>query len=684
MILTLYEDVELRSDYSVVFDCDVNYWTNYGNTPFAQYLASKTQQTVNIEHTYLTTSGTIGIDWPTFSKYHNNITYMKLSDADLYIEGAPTRMYFFVDSCDYVNGMVNLSYHLDIWHTYSDKMNLYDGVINRAKLGYLRRRALPLEYTSNSPLFFNPIGNNTGRFYVACEYSVFILQSGDAVDDAPFRYNYTSLVSSRKYSEESETPLGTLKPPRTLPQSGISTYTKEEAIEVINKLTAYQGVKPQAESGGAAWLPKNNEVKGAIIKVLDKFDLYSKFITPAADGYSADTSSIGGDSDRSRFIASTRYEIIQFFLIPADFIEFPSGHFKTIQGDEVNASLLILDTYSYYDKVINGSTKQFLKYDFTELEFHELRSQTEPARVVQPYELEVDAKTVGLGFRSLFIPYSYNGLKLGFNIVSTFSPVGFDLTLETHQGYIPITDQFEVPIPFTTLNSTERELAALNRQSAKRQKALAIASTAAQVVGAGAGIAAAIPKIGDAYLRMAQSGATAFTASETASELGGFTNLVNAKRANYMYGLDKTRFGSAIGSGLSGIGQAGIGMLYSVNNILQADQALKSPISAGQANNGTANPIINAYYGLGLYQIQPDNEDEVNHMIERTGYNVFIKYNDYHHGLTQAQVEGKYEPIQFATVQVSGPMANNIRAALEEILLSGTIIAYDKTVFSDL
>lgn len=658
MTITLYKDVELRSDYSVVFDCDSEFWSDFGvGTPFDAYLNLKKSRIVRtIDNTYFSNDGVLSIDWTVFDGDYEGFTYMKV-ESDMMDE-----KFFFINSYEYKNEMLILYYSIDIWHTYSAKMKIHDGIISRANIKIRSRRTLPIEYETNKSFNFIPVYEPEERFYLVAEFSFFQLQTGENIDDSSYRYNYTSIVTHNTWSIDTESYDLSLKAPPTVSNDAKPLYSFEEAIRAINLLTAYQGVQPLGENkktddGGwrpsFGFLPEND-----FVMVKDKLDLYHDVLTPALE--------TANEPDKQA--KEIRYEIVQFFLIPASFIESLDSLGSIFEMNEgVNASALILTDF--------GNAEVGVTYKFEEYQFLQLKDKQAQIHEVN-FAVGGNPTTAGFGLKSLFIPAAYNNLQNQMIVRTTFSPIGFDMALETQQGFIEITDQFEIPIPFTTLSATERQLAALSRQQAKRQKAVAIATTAVMAGVGIAGVVGAAPGIAG----IASSGALDISAAwaQPASMAFGAKMLNRAK--------DVSLFGAQtigdLGKAAAPLAKQGVGLMYSVNNMLDADMKLKAPIGAGQANNSSPDAFINAYYGLGEYSLIPNNEEVVDYAVQRTGYNVFIKTNDYHHNLDVDDLFNKYEPIQFSTAQVSGAFGNDVRAGLEAILLGGTIISYSPTVYN--
>lgn len=667
MTITLYKDVELRNDYSLVFDNDASFWGGRDNTPFYRYLQLKSGITVDVPNIYFANSGNITIDWSYFNSYPTGITYM-----EIFTETAPNRKYFFVDSYDYNNGMITLYYTMDVWHTYSPSMRLYNGVINRARYGIDgRRHALPMEYTTNLPLQFNGT-NRDETFYLAAEFSVYSINSDSKVDDATSRINYTTLIGNRSYTgkyqkEQQDYQLVTAA--ETVPYTGVEyTYTYQDIPHVINQLTSYQGVEPVGMGFSMDWRPvKNNDAiqVGLTHQVFDKVGIYNEELSK----------SLANTADsiwKSLFVDNLkrlRYEIIQFYLLPTNMFPDITTLCYTAGGRPLNTSVKIEATFTE----TNEDGVFYNNYGFEEYYFYKLNASFKP--ILQGNAIvSASPTTVGIGFRNLFMPFSYTGQYHSIRFEACFSPCGFSMSMIGEDGIHDITQEFEIPMPYTAPSGVEKKLATLGYQNAKRQL---VATTTTTAIQAAADIAAISLSGGSAAAGIAAREAVV---KQGAKAVGAAAASQAAKTSR----LTSERLQVASKSSAD-VASRAIGLTYGANNIVDAYHKLKTPVSAGTANNGTAVGLLNAVYGFGTYTISPNNLDEVNYLISRVGYDTFIRSNDYHHDVGNIELKDNYyEPIQFATVNVSGGFSNDVRDTLETILLEGTIIAYDEDVFAQL
>lgn len=634
MKITLYEEVALRDDYSVVFDTQEWFWGK--NTPFAQYLKSRNSYEEEIENAYFSNDGSISISWPIYRTLPSGITYMK-------VEHDNETKYFFINSYEYRNEVIVLNYTLDVWHTYSKDMGIYSGVINRARYipeGY--RKTLPSAYTTNEALSFN---GRESTFYLVAEFQVYRLTQD--IDNSVERYSYTSLVSYRDFAVTTPTETGEVKPKDTIYSGASFRFTIDQAIAAINKLTAYQGMEQVSNYNlGSGWGASGFTLKPqSTIKVSDNMALYS---AEFSNEYKPE---------------EIRYELMQVYAVPYQLS--PQTIFNTATNAPAQATILTLDTITIPGTTIEGATYNFNEYQFTKI-------TNEMSNVA--YTIPKNDTLVGVGLTSLFIPIAYNGIEHSLNLRSQATAFGFNVSIIGEAGISDITQHFAIPIPFTTPSGTERQLAALNRENAKRQ---AVAST----IALGMNVLSILSPLGGPVAEGISNYALSM------KELQGYPQEQPIRSSLYAagYGFSGAGGVSTLGHvGKNILNNQGVGLLYQGTSLINSITQLQSPVSSGNATDSNPIALLNAAYGFSTYTIVPNNQEEIDYMISRIGYNTWIQSNDYRNTNTSSFLSGKYEPIQFATLQVHGSFPNNISSSLEQILLDGTLISYDPQVYNKL
>ena len=103
-----------------------------------------------------------------------------------------------------------------------------------------------------------------------------------------------------------------------------------------------------------------------------------------------------------------------------------------------------------------------------------------------------------------------------------------------------------------------------------------------------------------------------------------------------------------------------------------------------RTNKGTFSKsigLINAYSGLMLFAVNPDNTTEVQANIDNAGYVVNEVVDDILQNMANDNNRPTYNVVSFDYVNNYGAFPENIREQLVEILSSGTKIWYDTASF---
>ena len=444
-------------------------------------------------------------------------------------------------------------------------------------------------------------------------------------------------------------------------------YNYSDVQKAINQIVAYQGIEPMGYKNQVVkWRPFTDISFNFQYSVFDKFAIYNEVLTPSATA-----------AEKNKYddqLMNMRYEITQLFLLPTNMFPDVSTICQVGTNRDLNTSLRIQDNIYKYQVSGSGTTNTYYRMNFTDYAFYKLQEGF--GKILRGYHtVSPNPRAVGVGFHSLFIPISYNGQIQSFEFDAVFDASGFALSMLTADGLQDITNEFEIPMPYTAPSGVEKKLAVLGYQNAKAQRNAAAAAT----IGSTLAIASGIGGIAKAW-----TGATGLESLMASGVYGGAkaNTAAAAKRVSETMLQQRTLATAQQASQLTG---QLTGTLYSASSLTNAINKMKSPVSAGSVNNGTSIGVINAMLGFGTYTITPNNSNEVDFLISRTGYDTFIQSNDYHHGVDNEELKDNYyEPIQFATVNVSGGFSNDVRDVLETILLDGTIIAYDEDVFAQL
>jgi hypothetical protein len=387
-------------------------------------------------------------------------------------EGDSKIRYCFITNIDKGNGLVSITYELDVWHTYAPFMKVRDGVLGRARIGTdTLKRALPVAYESNGFQTFS--ATTAKQFYLAAEISAYVV-TADA-EKAETRVNYTCLIGNQKNRIVLEDPDVVTSPviPYKNTAEGLNYYYDiDEAIEAINLLTAYQGMENSAGITYAEALPNGFETAGkesALIR--DKLVLYSEYFTDTIT-----------KSDKEKNI---RYELTQVYAIPLDY---PCGAlWNTATTPNIGLRMPIKSELDIAAGIVHLNMVSFgfmpLFENVNTISFNQT--------------IAANPLTGGYGLYSTLVPLPYNNrtYTIKHNIYATNYGLAFvDNFLE---GMQDITNQFEIPLPFTTLSGADRQQKAIAKQMSRIQLWTTIGVTAASLIG-GIGTAAAGAKLAGA------------------------------------------------------------------------------------------------------------------------------------------------------------------------------------------
>lgn len=187
MILTLYKNCIIRDSYAEVFDPSV--FENYLNTLQSEY--------INLDSSYPTLYGRFQLDFVALSSPFE-FNYMKLEAED-------RTYYCFINDIDIIgNNLANISYAVDIWHTYMGGMNLRNSVLGNTKYLEGNFGFLPVEYETvepitalsglNAPIQMNKVG-------VIVEFQTYNLASSDNQGKSD-RHAYVACLTANKRNNE--------------------------------------------------------------------------------------------------------------------------------------------------------------------------------------------------------------------------------------------------------------------------------------------------------------------------------------------------------------------------------------------------------------------------------------------------------------------------------------------------
>ena len=259
------------------------------------------------------------------------------------------------------------------------------------------------------------------------------------------------------------------------------------------------------------------------------------------------------------------------------------------------------------------------------------------------YTIPHDFKKYMIGTYTNAFSIVQNGSDIPVKITAQCGFWDFSIYIEFQNQVIDITNSFSVNIPISVQTADVTQQQATAREIADLNAKLGIASGAMQ--------------IGQGISSFAEGGAkTAFglITGHARSVLSGATEMNSAP--------------FAIGRGVMNI----------IGSSKQLEVANRAMYVTNRGVKANANATINAMYGLVIFEMQPDNEVEVQANIDNAGYLCNEIVDNLLETITTGQTN-KYNVMQFEYVNIYGAFTQRIADALREILYNGFKIWYDET-----
>ena len=157
-------------------------------------------------------------------------------------------------------------------------------------------------------------------------------------------------------------------------------------------------------------------------------------------------------------------------------------------------------------------------------------------------------------------------------------------------------------------------------------------------------------------------------------------------------GTAKTFMGATTGSinmamsGAQQMSEAPFKVGRGIMNIISSEKQLEIANRAMYVSNRgckiTGNSVIASYYGIVIYEIQPDNEVEVQANIDNCGYVCNEIVDNLLNSITTGTTN-KWNVMQFEYVNIYGKFTQRIADALRDILYAGFKIWYDETAINE-
>lgn len=280
-------------------------------------------------------------------------------------------------------------------------------------------------------------------------------------------------------------------------------------------------------------------------------------------------------------------------------------------------------------------------------------------RIISPLATDTklnitNTKTIACNFKqfkigSLITAYDIvqNGTNIEIKVGYQTDFYDFKLFIMFQNQIYDITSDFKIEVPIsvqtadvTQQQSTAREMAQFNAKM---------------------GIASGAMQIGSAVVSGLVGGAKTISGIATGSD-------------------------SMIMGGVDQMGQSPFNVGRGIMNIISSAKQLEIANRAMYVSNRgckiTGNSVIASYYGIVIYEIQPDNEVEVQANIDNCGYVCNEIVDNLLSSITTGTTN-KWNVMQFEYVNIYGKFTQRIADALRDILYAGFKIWYDETAINE-
>ena len=280
-------------------------------------------------------------------------------------------------------------------------------------------------------------------------------------------------------------------------------------------------------------------------------------------------------------------------------------------------------------------------------------------RIISPLATDTklnitNTKTIACNFKqfkigSLITAYDIvqNGTNIEVKVGYQSNFFDFKLFIMFQNQIYDITSDFKIEVPISVQTADVTQQQATAREMAQFNAKLGIASGALQ--------------IGSAMVNGVVGGAKTISGIATGNDsmlLGGVQQMGQAPF------------------------EAGRGILNIISSSKQLEIANRAMYVSNRGCKITGNTVIASHYGIVIYEIQPDNEVEVQANIDNCGYvcNEVVDnlLNDITTGTTN-----KWNVMQFDYVNIYGKFTQRIADALRDILYAGFKIWYDETAINE-
>ena len=237
-----------------------------------------------------------------------------------------------------------------------------------------------------------------------------------------------------------------------------------------------------------------------------------------------------------------------------------------------------------------------------------------------------------------------NGSNIEIKIGYFASKTDFGLYLSFQNQILDITKDFMREFPITVQSADVTQQQATAREVANLNAKLGIARGAMQIVGGVADVALGATQVN--------------ISSSWGKQLKGAGQIV------------------------SGVMDTGSGIMNIISQKKQLDIANRALYVSNKGVEVSSNTVSIAVYGIIVYEIQPDNEVEVQANIDNCGY-VCNEIVDNLFNTITTGTTNKWNVMQFDYVNIYGKFTQRIADVLRDILNAGFKIWYDETAINE-
>lgn len=284
-------------------------------------------------------------------------------------------------------------------------------------------------------------------------------------------------------------------------------------------------------------------------------------------------------------------------------------------------------------------------------------TQTALFRIIPPTDTSLNitnTKTIACNFKqfkigTMITAYDIvqNGTNIEIKVGYQTDFYDFKLFLMFQNQIYDITSDFKIEVPISVQTADVTQQQATAREMAQFNAKMGIASGAMQI-GSGMmdsklGLAKTVIGAGTGSLSMTMNGAQQM--SDSPFKVGrGIMNIISSSK--------------------------------------QLEIANRAMYVSNRGCKITGNSVIAAYYGIVIYEIQPDNEVEVQANIDNCGYVCNEIVDNLLSSITTGTTN-KWNVMQFEYVNIYGKFTQRIADALRDILYAGFKIWYDETAINE-